>query len=234
MVRALVTPADVVLEVGARFGTTSCELARATGNAGRVVAVEPDASVHAALLANRDAHCCNVAVLRGTVGAHPLVMSRSGRSYNSQTRAARPGEPSLPHSTVAQLEARVGAPFTTALIDCEGCIDHVLGGDGGAPLLSRLQLLLMEEDNNQRATVNYSAWYGRLRALGFRLVWRAAESVMECAAGYRPLVHSAWQRGGDPVRAHPRTCVEFRARMGYSHAQLRCMPHSDEPPAVCQ
>ena len=45
LVEALVSPSHTVLELGARFGTTSCALARATGNSGRVVAVEPDASV---------------------------------------------------------------------------------------------------------------------------------------------------------------------------------------------
>ena len=38
MVRALVRPHHRVLELGARYGTTSCALARATQNSGRVVA----------------------------------------------------------------------------------------------------------------------------------------------------------------------------------------------------
>ena len=46
LVNGLVTPQDTVLELGARFGTTSCVLARRTGNSGAVVSVEPDKSIH--------------------------------------------------------------------------------------------------------------------------------------------------------------------------------------------
>ena len=59
LVNALVTPDDTVLELGARFGTTSCVLSKRTGNAGRVVAVEPDRSVHSKLIRNRDSHNCS-------------------------------------------------------------------------------------------------------------------------------------------------------------------------------
>ena len=50
-VEALVPPDATVLEFGARYGTTSCWLAHATRNSGRVVAVEPAARVHEALQA---------------------------------------------------------------------------------------------------------------------------------------------------------------------------------------
>ena len=56
LVRALVKPHNVVLELGARFGTTSCVLAERTGNAGNVVAVEPDPKAHKQLLRNRERH----------------------------------------------------------------------------------------------------------------------------------------------------------------------------------
>ena len=41
MVHALLSPANTVLELGARYGTTSCAIAVATNNSGRVVSVEP-------------------------------------------------------------------------------------------------------------------------------------------------------------------------------------------------
>ena len=56
LVRALVQPHNVVLELGARFGTTSCVLAERTGNNGNVVAVEPDPKAHKQLLRNRQRH----------------------------------------------------------------------------------------------------------------------------------------------------------------------------------
>ena len=54
--------------------TTSCTLAGALNNSGRLVSVEPDGSVHAALLANRASHWCNFHLLNGTVSLRPHAM----------------------------------------------------------------------------------------------------------------------------------------------------------------
>ena len=73
---AFIRPGDTVLELGARWGTTSCALARMTNNSGSVVAVEPDQSVHRALLVNR--HVCrgNFHIVRGSVGDFDLRLSK--------------------------------------------------------------------------------------------------------------------------------------------------------------
>lgn len=67
MVNALITPAHSVIEFGARYGTTSCMLAAATLNSGRVAVVEPDLSAHRDLLHNRGTHRCNFHAVLGTV-----------------------------------------------------------------------------------------------------------------------------------------------------------------------
>ena len=87
LVNALVRPEDTVLELGARFGTTSCVLSKLTGNAGRVVAVEPDRSVHG--------KSSFVTVIRTialftssrawSVHDAPLALSRRFGSYATQT-----------------------------------------------------------------------------------------------------------------------------------------------------
>ena len=57
--RALLSPHHRVLELGARYGTTSCVLANLTGNRGRVVSAEPDPRVHNLLLHNRKVNSCS-------------------------------------------------------------------------------------------------------------------------------------------------------------------------------
>ncbi len=78
-------PDDAVLEFGGRFGTTSCRLARATRNSGRVVSVEPDPTVLRPLLRNLFQHKCSVNVVAGTVSSVGLTI-QAGRSYSSSTR----------------------------------------------------------------------------------------------------------------------------------------------------
>ena len=75
MVDALVSPSHCVLEVGARFGTTSCMLSRATNNSGKVIAVEPDRDVHTHLQSNRARHCCNFHVDLLRTGSIPIIWS---------------------------------------------------------------------------------------------------------------------------------------------------------------
>ena len=45
VVSEVIQPDDVVLEVGARYGTTSCAVAEAQGNSGKLITVEADPSV---------------------------------------------------------------------------------------------------------------------------------------------------------------------------------------------
>lgn len=90
IVRALVTPAHAVIEYGARYGTSSCVLAEATANSGRVVSVEPDTSAHADLLHNRQAHRCNFHIVLGTVAAHPLAHTGHGKMHHTYAFTTQP------------------------------------------------------------------------------------------------------------------------------------------------
>ena len=77
-VEALVTPNQTVLELGARYGTTSCWLSHATNNSGRVVSVEPDVRAHGLLQHNRRQHRCNFGIVRGTIAMEkPLALHHS-------------------------------------------------------------------------------------------------------------------------------------------------------------
>jgi hypothetical protein len=53
LVRKFISPKDSVLELGGRFGTTSCEIAVMQNNSGSLVVVEPDKSAWSSLLHNR-------------------------------------------------------------------------------------------------------------------------------------------------------------------------------------
>ena len=211
LVDALVRPHDAVLELGARWGTTSCWLAKATNNSGRVVSVEPQwyAVYHATR--NRDAHKCAYHLLHGTVGAKPQRLIRSaaaGDDYGTHTLPVSDDSingtvGALPHFSVGELERRIGANFSVALLDCEGCIDDLFGGEGGAQLLRNLNLILIEQDAGH--DVNYTAWGEKLTAHGFSRVWLLADSFP-----VKQMYHSAWQRGG--LRSDQLPCREYARR----------------------
>lgn len=255
MVSALVTPAHTVIEMGARFGTTSCMLAAMTNNSGRVISVEPeDGQVLAHLLDNREAHCCAFHIVSGTVSTRPLTIRRAAgsKSYSQQTQLAgagrtagemaigdggsSQGETTLPNLDLGTLEAATGSRINAALVDCEGCIDAVLGpGEEVSPLLAQLELLMVEEDQPSRA--NYSHWHAKLRRLGFRNIWCAREvpvSASDLWGGTRQ-VHSGWLRGTSvsPSVGYPR--LGGGGAAGACEHALRALrlPPTVQPPIEC-
>ena len=221
MVRALVEPSDTVLELGARYGTTSCVLAEATNNSGRVVSVEPDPQAHRALWENRLRHRCNFGIWHGAVATRPQVLAatynggEARKVYEVRTREARPDDTptaSLAHIDTSSLERLTGLAFNVLVVDCEGCLADVLS----VPLLRRaeprLELILLEQDVHKR--INYAEWHLRLLEHGFRRIWNLEDSIFE----FRAPKHVAYERG--TARRTP-SCLE------YAHRQRgwpRCVP----------
>ena len=219
VVRAQVLPADAVIEFGARFGTTSCVLAEATRNSGRVVAVEPDARAHSLLLTNRERNRCNFAAVLGTVSDRPLVLSHlSAHHYDQLTRVATSSDEAvLPNVHYRDLERALGTNFTAALIDCEGCIGIV--NASGLLAGPSMRLVMLEED--QLGHVRYrNVWYASLRHLGYRRVWNAFSRTATVTDR-----HSAWVRGG--LIAGP-SCAHFRSWTSQPPNALRCLDNEGD------
>ena len=128
MIDALIRPKDTVIEFGARFGTTSCRLARATHNSGYVVSVDPATTTTQDLLRNRDRHRCNFAAVAGTVANVPMALGPPG-GYDQRTVRAHT-TPAVPNFAVREIELRLGSSFNVALVDCEGCIESVVDQPG--------------------------------------------------------------------------------------------------------
>ena len=173
LVEALITSRHRVLEFGARFGTTSCALARAMNNSGHLIAVEPDARIWRFTEDNRRRHQCNFGLWRGTVGPRPLVVGYY-HGYDTSTRLAASNEtdPRLPNVRKHELERLIGWRFNTLLIDCEGCIRYLFddgggeseqtfeaavhsGNAGAGDMLDGIELILLEHDTNMAAP----AWH---------------------------------------------------------------------------
>ena len=57
-----------VLELGARYGTTSCEITTKLNNSGFLISVEVDPSVWDILSYNQRNHNCNFYILHGVIG----------------------------------------------------------------------------------------------------------------------------------------------------------------------
>ena len=245
IVRALVRPHHSVIEFGARYGTTSCMIAAATKNSGRVVAVEPDPSAHAPLLRNRDSHRCNFHVVRGTVAAKKMHHVGRGRAAHGYAYTMAPnregGNATAEHSAVtvpnilySDLESTLGVSFDVAVLDCEGCIEQVLfePPPSRPPLIHQLSLVILEQDNptaKHATRVDYLSVAQRLHLHNFTRVWWSADTFMPSERWSEALSYSAWVRRDritgkpQPVKARLERAFGRGAQLSFFGRPLECV-----------
>ena len=242
MVDALVTPMHSVIEFGARFGTTSCRLASATGNSGRVVAVEPDKAAQPYLIQTREANRCNFHAAFGIISDHKQYLLPGSSGYNTLTidadkvpKAEQKAMVEVPSINFHDIEARIGAKFDAVLIDCEGCIEAVYK----TGLLGQARLVLIEHDGGS-SPVHYGEWSKKLRALGFERVWLAHDTFAPQHAWSAQMLHSAWAKPNTlhlswmskaAQKSYKKSvtsvgdynlCFAYKKKKNYSDAWLRC------------
>jgi len=165
-----------VMEFGARFGTTTCEIAKKLKNSGKLVTIEPDRQVWGFLENNVKSHDCHSHVLRGAISSIPLHMLGSGyggRSDNSNN--LRKGSTTVPTFSFDEVEKAVGFKIDTLLIDCEGCAQHMMD-QIGPKIKEQIQLILLEADMPDTGgdcvhdCMNYAKFFKFLENSGFEKV----------------------------------------------------------------
>jgi hypothetical protein len=177
---------DVILETGARFGTTSCGIAEVQGNSGNLISVEPDQRSWHALTFNRHTHNCNFWLVQGVISDVPVTVATKGYA----TRTKRVLEP-YNHTrseresfTFEEIQTITGLQLTALMIDCEGCIETLFLGNGNKTLnelLQHVNTIILEGDMPIGAPdcsancVNYSAWHERFELAGLKLVEKMQE-----------------------------------------------------------
>ena len=249
LVRAFVTPENTVLELGARYGTTSCVLSQMTNNSGFVASVEIDSTVYADLLHNRALHHCNFLIVYAAVTQSSLFQySRSDaygnraldchnssvtgtrctysgatRPENTYAERLRRGLPRpIPTVSFEAVEQQLGRPIDTLLIDCEGCISSLL--DNQLHILRGIKLILIEHD--MIPFVDYDKWFRLFRREGFERIWHIRDSYDHRPHGQfawwsTRLEHSAWMRVGSASRGVV-PCTQYKVRMNLTDAELMC------------
>ena len=157
-------PGAKVLEVGARYGHSSCQLAKVVGLTGthgdaqgaKQVSVDADPLVWGILEKNLADHECDVQVVRGTIGSksYKLVspQANSGTKGKEQYGSFVADLNDSHHGTVipAHSVRSLNLNFDTLAIDCEGCFATFL--DENPELLESLTMIILELHDLQRLT----------------------------------------------------------------------------------
>jgi len=134
---------DVVLELGARYGTVSCIINKILNNKNNQVSVEPDQTVWNALETNLKNNNCNVNIVKGFISNKPLSLAYDG--YSSMGKETTSS--TIPNYTLQQIKDKYNIKnFNVLVVDCEGCMETFLNEN--LDILSSLRLIMFEEDQS--------------------------------------------------------------------------------------
>jgi FkbM family methyltransferase len=139
-----IKPDDVVLELGARYGTVSCIINKKLNNKNNQISVEPDKNVWNALENNLINNKCQTNIVKGFISKQPLSLEENG--YGGMQKID--SNPNTPNYTLDEIKQKYNiSNFTVLIVDCEGCMESFLNEN--PELLSTLRLIMFEEDQPQ-------------------------------------------------------------------------------------
>ena len=85
-IRKWINAKATVLELGAQYGMTSCEIAKVIQNSGRLMTIEPNPRVWSALHRNLRSHNCSAHVLQGGLQRGGTAQAQALVDYNNNRR----------------------------------------------------------------------------------------------------------------------------------------------------
>ena len=157
-----IEPTDIVLELGARYGTVSVLTSKIVENNGKLLAVEPDSSIIPALKKNREINNAKFEILNKIISNNPKQLILDG--YSTMTVDSK----EVSNNTISYNEFKKQYPykFNVLIADCEGCLYdfiNMLGND-----LNNYNKILFEAD--QEHICDYNKIIDILQKNGFNLV----------------------------------------------------------------
>jgi FkbM family methyltransferase len=156
-----IEPTDIVLELGARYGTVSVLVSKIVENTGKLVVVEPDPTVINALKNNQKINKADFEILDKIIANSPKKLIFNGYStfIVDDTEC---------NNCISYNEFKKLYPynFNTLIADCEGCLEefiNMLDDD-----LNNYNKIIFEADLPHNC--NYDKIIDKLENNGFKLI----------------------------------------------------------------
>jgi FkbM family methyltransferase len=165
---------DIVLELGARYGSVSCIINSKLFNKYAHVAVEPDSRVWESLELNKKINNCEFQIVKGFISnkKHKLTNIESHSGY--ATTSYEVEESDISSFTLAEIKQGYNLDFNVLVADCEGFLGTFI--EENPDILSKLRMIMFEADYPEKC--NYDVIRQKLRQCGliekeygFQNVW---------------------------------------------------------------
>jgi FkbM family methyltransferase len=145
---------DVVLELGARYGSVSCVINSKLANKSNQVVVEPDDRVWDALEKNKIRNNCQFNIVKGFISKKKLDLINLDAFLNGygSTFVENTGT-KIPSYTLDEIRNKYNVPkFNVLVADCEGFLERFF--DENPDLYDDLRLIIFEADYPDKCDYN--------------------------------------------------------------------------------
>lgn len=165
---------DVVLELGARYGSVSCIINSKLNCKTNHVVVEPDDRVWAALEKNKQANKCNFNIVKGFISNKKLGLTNLDSWYGGYgSTSIQQNDSKIPSYTLDQISEKYNLQFNVLVADCEGFLETFF--DENPTFYDKLRLIIFEEDYPEKC--NYKKIRDTLISKGFNCILGGFQNV---------------------------------------------------------
>lgn len=136
---------DIVLELGARYGSVSCIINSKLNNKNNQVSVEPDIRVWNALEENKKRNNCYFNIVKGFISNKKLDLVNLDDYFGGYGSTCIENESSLiPNYSLETIKNKYNLNFNVLVADCEGYLEQFF--DENPTFYDNLRLIIFEED----------------------------------------------------------------------------------------
>ena len=136
---------DIVLELGARYGSVSCIINSKLNDKNNQVVVEPDSRVWNALEKNKKINCCEFNIVKGFISNKKLDLTNLDHYYGGYgSTSIENNNTKIPSYTLDEIKSKYNLNFNVLFVDCEGFLEQFLNEN--PDILDNLRLIIFEED----------------------------------------------------------------------------------------
>jgi FkbM family methyltransferase len=165
---------DVVLELGARYGSVSCVINSKLNCKTNQVVVEPDQRVWGALERNRFANKCRFHIVKGFLSSKKLDLTNLDDWFGGYGATSVESETSkIPSFSLQEIKEKYSLSFNVLVADCEGFLEQFFDENPG--FYKQLRLIIFEADYPEKC--NYDKIKTLLKEDGFQCAEEGHQNV---------------------------------------------------------
>ena len=165
---------DIVLELGARYGSVSCIINSKLNNKNNQVVVEPDERVWDALDKNKNSNNCKFNIVKGFISNKKLDLTNLDCWLGGYGATFIENDNTLiPSYSLNEIKQKYNLNFNVLVADCEGFLEVFF--DENPDFYNNLRLLIFEADYTEKC--NYDKIKNKLIEKNFIKILEGHQNV---------------------------------------------------------